>query len=280
MIMSGEYISVDDALSKGHRMVTFPRIGAYLVTALATFLVVYFTQDIFFLGLGTVLAFTLESVVQGVQIPRWSLWAFSGVRNVHELRRRAISEGIIPSEARARWTLEIWTNNQRKTWNRLQQKFNDGDLFIDDRSVPAETRIFFHKVTSIYDVVMLILLCILGVYVVYQERYGLGVFLLGYTIYSCITIVRERVDFRPQIVLSNEGLRTAQSGFYRWEDVHDEGIVPNGDPDSSDDFLCFRHGDVEEMINLKKLDTTGHELENLLLVYRSRNKYGKSVAQA
>jgi hypothetical protein len=150
LIFMFETVSVDDALARGKRTVTMPAILVLVVTlGLSMFAAIALNiPDLtgWLIGGGFILSFVLSWLWWSINITKWRLWAFDNVRNVHELKKRASREQLIWKDGNFFEKTEIRSAADKDKWAALQDKFNIPDVFIDDYTVPAETRVYYSKV--------------------------------------------------------------------------------------------------------------------------------------
>lgn len=89
-------VTVDEAISKGHRMVNYPVFIIIIgVIGLTIYLVLQKIIPTWCFPVGFILAFGFAWLMWSIMITKWRLWAFDNVRNVHELKKRAIQEKLI-----------------------------------------------------------------------------------------------------------------------------------------------------------------------------------------
>jgi hypothetical protein len=109
-------ITVDQAITRGHVMVNVPAmlflfgcpVGA--IYAVNQGLIPGWSIGVVFL-VGVILA----CLVWGFMVTRWRIWAFTQVRNVHELKKRAIQEKLIWPEGSVFEKTEIRTQEDTRT---------------------------------------------------------------------------------------------------------------------------------------------------------------------
>src|SRR5688572_28161200 len=91
-----ETVSVDQAIAKGHRMVNYPVLIIMFGTlGLCLYLEIQKIFPFWIIPVGFGLAFGLAWLWWSIMITKWRLWAFDNVRNVHELKKRAVREKLI-----------------------------------------------------------------------------------------------------------------------------------------------------------------------------------------
>ena len=124
-----EQISVDKAIKRGR----------LILLNMILILVVILTIALFTLGKSPIWVFLalffssiiVSGLITGFLINKWRYWAFENVRNVHELKKRATTAGIISEEDKFFRNVEQSSNNDKKHWD-IKQKFLQNDIFVDD----------------------------------------------------------------------------------------------------------------------------------------------------
>ena len=79
--------------------------------------------------------------------PRWRIWAYDHVTDIHQLQRSAEMAGLLPLHSHDRIT-GFTGMRQRSILEELQQRFNEQYDFIDDPSIPEETHIYPTKAAN------------------------------------------------------------------------------------------------------------------------------------
>lgn len=270
-------LSVTEALLKGKRNVHYPAIGISLALVLIS--IVLSLQKSIPIWLPIVcllLAFILPFIYWFVMITKWRLWAFDNVRNVHELKRRAISEGLIGADGSIYEKFEIQSKEDKKKWSEILERFKNNDVFIDDFSIADETVIYFSK-TQMYLYLAFGLIAIAaGIYLyLIKNDWKKGIFLLGVGLYMAINNYYKLIKRLPQITISNLGLSTKSNDFYRWDEISDAKLVIEYTGKEKKHFLMYDHPKGSEKFSIKELGISYTELESLLVLYQGRFYKGK-----
>jgi len=266
-----ETVSVDDAIQKGSRMVVYPRLILFIGSLLIVFywgMSNNFSASFVFLAIaaGLVVGWLYWSVAS----TKWKVWAYDNVRNVHELQKRAIKEGIIAKDGSFWDNTVIKTADDRQKLDSLQSKFDVPDIFMDDYQVPPETQIFYSKSKNLFGLIVGFLLLTGGTLIMILLKEFVGIFLLGAGLYLVYMEYRRVTNTDPQIILNAEGISTSSTPFHGWTDVWDEDVIVVSHGKSSTHNLVYSYQDGNENMDIGPLGVTHHELENLLRVYRGR----------
>ena len=122
-------ITVNEAIKTGIWCIKLPIIiivlgficfGIY-ISFIYSFSKYYFILIVF---TGIISAFLYSLFI----VPKWKIWAFGNVRNVHELKTKAISKKIISTEMDWMSRNEFFFGSDKQKWEEIQKKF----LFPDE----------------------------------------------------------------------------------------------------------------------------------------------------
>lgn len=162
-------VTVEEAISKGRRMLILPRIfllsGLFLFGFLVAMLCIAFpnitpSSRIFFLKF---VGITIASFVPFVYLPflfwsrrttKWKLWAFDNVDRVHDLKEAAADAALFASYGTVIDKLQIQSKAEREKWAELQSRFNNQYVYIDDPGVPDRTIIYLSAGHFIFNLIM------------------------------------------------------------------------------------------------------------------------------
>lgn len=222
---------------------------------------------------GILLCFIFSWFIWSVQITKWKVWAFENVRNVHELKRRAISEKLIWPENSFFNRTEIWTSNDRKRWESLQAKFLVTDEFIveEDLTVPSETIVYYSKRVNYLEMLGGLLVLGVGIFMLINKQVLFGAIVCGMGIYFAIRNWKQAGNTEPQIVLNDEGMQTISTAFFKWEDIEEEDVLREYTGDDAAYYLVYKHPGGAERLNIEDYEITPGQLKKLMKVYRSRS---------
>jgi len=269
-----ETISVDEAISKGHRMVNYPAMVIMFGTIGIT-LYLGFEKLIptWFFLVGFVLAFGLAWLWWSFTITKWRVWAFDNVRNVHELKRRAIQEKLIWKDKSIFEKTEIRTAIDKEKLSSLQNKFNQDDIFQDDLTVPSETVIYYSKGKNFLEMTIMIGFLGIGIYLLLKtDSYVLGSIISIVGAYFGFEEYKEATNTEPQIIINNNGIKTITTDFHNWNEIENEEVMSEGSGKHIHYYLIYDHSDGTEHLKIDDYDTDQKSLNNLLILYRGRSR--------
>lgn len=263
--------TVKEAIDKGRKMLIYPTIGLISVSFLfGLFLATYMKMEGWIYFVTTIAGFVSAWLYWSYYVTRWRIWAFSNVRNVHELQRKAIENSLIWKEGSWFEKTEIRTEEDKRQWEYLKRKFNEPDVYHDDVSVPKETAVFYSK-QHLYGEIF-ISLCIggLSLFLILSDKVDfIGWILVLIFIYLFFMNIKKLMDTSPQLILNAEGV-TIKKQFYAWDIIRNERVVMEKSGKATVHNLYLYHSNKEVVLLLQGLTKKPDEVEELLHVYRTR----------
>jgi hypothetical protein len=269
-----ETVTVDEALRKGKRYINLP---IYVILFGMIGLSVYFVAVENFSGwynaTGVTVGFVFSYLYWSFAITKWRLWAFENVRNVHELKQRAIKEKLIWPDDSFFGRTEIRTVDQKQRLINLQDKFNRPDIFNEDYSIPAEKIIYYSKIKGLLQAIFMMAVFAGGLYVVIHEH--------NYVIGAIISVVGAIFTYTgfahynnrdPQIIINNSGVQTKSVQFYSWQEVRGEDVITRQNGKSSTTYFTYQYPGGSAELDISEFDVDKKELEKLLRIYRWRSE--------
>jgi hypothetical protein len=268
-----ETVSVEEAILKGKKMINYPALAimiAIIIVSIAGAVALEEeTPILVIVGFG--LSFVVAWLYWSIFITKWRIWAFENVRNVHELKKRAIQENLIWKDGSIFEKTEIRTQAQQAKLDELALKFNREDVFTEDYSVPSETAICFSKTKSKIELAVMVFVLFFAIYLISDgEKMILGIFSLGISLYSIYNNYKKLSNSEPQITLSNEGISLVSGEFYAWDDIQNEEAFVKNRGKYAKHYLTFLANNEEIKLEIADFDTNVSTLNKLLIVYRGR----------
>ncbi len=270
-----ETVSVDEAIKKGIWTVNVPSMAImYGLWILLAYLGWAALIPIWLIVIGTILSLVFAWIYWSIAVTRWRLWAFENVRNVHELKKRAIKKKIIWKDNNIFESTELRTKSQKIQWEKLITKFNRSDVFIEDYSIPQYTYIYYSRGQAIGLAIIGGFLICSCIYLYYSSfDIWITAFLAACGIFMIYSGFNKNANRSPQIILSYDGIETADIPFYSWSQIRNEDtkFVHHGKSASTYFFYDCPEGHKE--IVLGEFDINLAKLEKLLIYYRARYTY-------
>jgi len=268
-----ETVTVDEALNKAQRNINLPAILFFFIPiGVSIFFTVQYKVSPWVIAAGVVAGILLAWLYWGVMITRWRLWAFENVRNVHELKKRAIKEKLIWPDGSIWQKTEIRSAADKEKWSALQWKFKQDDIFNDDLTVGAETLIYYSKGKAYGEMAFGVAMLGGGIYFYLDNgtKIWLPIILVVVGVFLLVSGYKHLNNPNPQISLSNEGMATADTEFYSWADIDNEDTVVVSRGKSSTTYLRYNSPKGEVEIDIDELAIAKRKLDALLRLYRGR----------
>ena len=208
-------------------------------------------------------------------INKWRFWVFTNVQNVHELKKRTEMTGIISKDNKFYKKIET-----EEKYSNIRLRFAQDYTFIDDKTIPNETIIYYSKIRSRVLMVICLPFFLLGLFFLIANDMNntlkvVGVFLLLISIFRFFKEYTKLKGREPQIILSHKGIKI-KAGFHKWEEIEGEKIeFSGGTKKETQYYLAYRHPRGKEMINFTDFDINPARLSKLLVLYRERSKLQK-----
>ncbi|QDO94250.1 hypothetical protein FNB79_11965 [Formosa sediminum] len=268
-----EQITVDKAINRGHLIVNIPVFITIIgCPALALFLSKQNLIPGWGIGIAFLIGFVLAWLIWSFMITKWRIWAFENVRNVHELKKRAIQEKLIWRDGNIFEKTEIRDNKDKLKLKELEKKFEKEDEYKEDYTVPSLTKIHYSKTTNLIEMGIMLLCLGLGVYlIITSDSYIKGTIFSLIGGYYAIKEFRQATNNHTQITICNKGIRTVNVEFKNWKEIRNEEVIYINTGKRYEAYLYYKFKGGSEKIKIGDFDKTPKEMENLLRTYRIRN---------
>jgi hypothetical protein len=263
-------VTVDQAIARGKWLCVFLPAIFFFMPLGAGLAGYYFDKNWWYIGIGVAAGIVLSWLSWSCTVVRWKLWAYTNVRNVHELQKRAIEDRIIWPDGNFFNRTEIKTREQRYALDQLEARFRERDVFNDDAAVPLETYVYISKGQMYFNAALGVFFIGLGIYLytgaetLKEKLYTYVAPLVG--VYLLFVAVKGLRNTKPVLVLSDEGIRLQGKGLRQWHEIYNEGVVKK----NKEDVLVYGHDDGGESVEIENLAIKAAVLKHLLRVYRGR----------
>lgn len=264
-------VNVKTAIRKGKYFVSYPPIiiCAIIFIAGSTKTNLEWDRDNeffwFAIGLG------LGIIYWAVAVTKWRIWAFSNVRNVHQLQTKAKDYGIITAEGSFLSKLEYRTKKDKEILIKLNQKFKQADIFDVPKDFPQETKLYIDKpIIIIYMTINLFCFCLI-VFSIFINGLDLFiVFLFLISFYFSQDQFRKIISNKPQITLSKNGIETMEHPLYKWADIKDLKVYTRTSSNSAKFYLEYITPAKFMRICLEDIRVDIDSLRETLRIYRGK----------
>ena len=271
-----QQITVDKAINRGHLIVNVP--GFVAIIGCPTFAIYLSKQNLipsWGIGIAFLIGFVLAWLIWSFMITKWRIWAFENVRNVHELKKRAIQEKLIWNDGNIFEKTEIRNAEDKSKLKKLEKKFEKEDKYREHYSLPPKIEIHYSKAYTYFQVGVSILIIGVVIYLFTKgktKQYLLGTIIAGIGLYNTIKKFRKAHDTKPKIIIDSKGIQTKNVEFKNWGNIENEEVVKEGWGKLAKSYLTYYYDDDEfEKIEINSLNVSHKELENIIRTYRTRN---------
>lgn len=276
-----ETVTVEQAIKRGNRMMNIPvMLILFGPVLLSVYLYAEFKFPGWIIAIVGVAGFVAAWLYWAIMITRWRIWAFENVRNVQDLKKKAIAAKIISEDGSFSEKTEIRTWSDKQKLEALKSKFDQPDVFNDDYSVPAETIVHYSKGKTYTELGVAVFFLIGSACIaLIAHNYiigGGGALVFAWMGYSALKKISNTA---PQIILNSKGLQTEKAPFCSWEEIQNEEIIAETQGKATVLYLVYYYGKGQmEKVQITDFDISRAQLDNLLHVYRVRSEKGSRKA--
>ncbi len=268
-----EHITVDKAIKRGHLVINVPVFFLMMGTPC---LAMYLFSEKLIPNWGIAVSFLIGLLFAWLYwsygITKWRIWAFENVRNVHELKKKAIQQDLVWKDKSWFNKTEIKTNSDKQKWTELEKKFDKKDIFKEDRSVSSQSVIYYSKIKNTYEFIIMLLCLVGGIYLLMNsDSYIMGTLLALFGSYFGFKELKQVLDTNPQITLDSNGIKTINTEFKSWNEIKNEEVVMEGSGKNKEFYLIYDYKNGFEKLKIDDYNISPKKLENLLRTYRIRN---------
>lgn len=269
-------VTIKKALSVGKRMVIFPSLA--ILIGLTLGFVILLDQFKIHLSIGLLVGFLSGFVVMKLywnySSKKWQLWAFSNVKNVHELKRKAIADRLINKNFILDNKKQLRDIELRKKITHIQKKFDSKKVFHDEFSIPKVTKIKASKVGKkiLFVMSFFMLWCaIYGYLETKTELFYLIIAFAGGLLFLAIGIF---ALFHKVVLIrmDDTGVQLHQKEFIRWEEVQTCFVEKRLASDHYTYYIIFQLKTITVEFLISGLELYPEEIEKLAQIYWFRNK--------
>ncbi|QXV63702.1 hypothetical protein INP83_11330 [Mucilaginibacter sp. 21P] len=289
---------MDEAITRGRKMLLFPRILMiiglfYFLFSIALFFIAVkdgptFTINEWLIAagiifMGFVIGFYLPFRLWSKRTTRWKLWAFDNVDNVHELKIAAIQANLCPAYGTFMDKIQIHSFEEREQWHKLQDRFDFPDTFKDDPAIPSVTVIFYSEARLSLYILFSLLFMVMGCgleYLAIKNNGNISLTLIAPVIaivalYAMVIHIKRMLKKQPELVLEDQGITTQETGFLNWDLIYNDKITKVDRGKRGVLFIfSFQHPGGLVNIDISDFNISKIRLERLIRVYKGRFESG------
>ena len=267
-----ENVTVQQAISKGKlKLVYLPLILVFVSIGVGFYLQFMKFFEVWIIAVSILVGFVLAWLAWSYFVVEWKIWAFENVRNVHELKRKAIQNNLI-------WKDDSWFNkteiinyDQKQKLKLLDKKFLEKDVYHDDLNVPKETLIHYSMATIIFGFILGGAFSGYAIYILLttEKEYFYLLFLAvgAYFLYSSIS---KLINNSPRIIINSIGITLYKQSLMKWQNITNECVESRRSGKHMNYYLVLKFNNKSIEFQIDDLNIDGEKLESLMQVYRVR----------
>lgn len=271
--MKKNTVTVKQAIRKGKLdLIFFPILIIFGTPVIGVFLILFYELPPWVTLVFFVLGFFLGSLYWSYNVVKWKIWAYDNVRNVHELKHKAIQYNLIHTDNSWLNKTEIMNNHQREKLQQLEKKFLVEDVYEDDPSVPSEIKVSYSKWEALINFVVFGFLVLFGFIVINTESafFGWGTIIIG--TYYLFKNIRKLFRRTPLFTIGNKGITTSEFGSITWELIPYCYVEVRGIGKGAEKyFVFFAKGKGSHEVLLDETNISIEKLEEYIKIYKVRN---------
>ncbi|MHA7943714.1 hypothetical protein ACJOV8_011635 [Formosa sp. 3Alg 14/1] len=269
-------LTVDKAITRGLLVINPPVMLIMLgIPGITLYLSAEKSMPNWSIVISFLLGFGLAWTYWSFAITKWRIWAFENVRNVHELKKSAIENGLIWTDTKWFNKTEIKSEADKLKWKLLLKKFEKEDDYFEDCSLPIRTRVYFSKFKSTYNFILMLICLFTGLFLLLKsDSYiiGTGLSLVG--AYLAYKELKPLLNNAAQLIIDNKGIETTASNFKSWAEIKHEEVIMEGAGKTTRFYLIYTYNNGSEKLLLDDFNMSPKDIETALRTYRIRyNKY-------
>ena len=261
-------VSVDKALKKGRLILVLMFVISIVILTIALLTLGKYSIAVFLILFFS--AMPIGALVAAYLLNKWKYWAFENVRNVHELKQRAIEDRLITEKDKFFTKIENSMQNDVDLWN-IKQKFLQDDIFTDDLSVAKETYVYHSRFLSVF-FLLIALFLIVGLVFTQTNNFLYSGISAIIVVVVFVFINKEKWNrSEPLILIDDKGIKTASTGFTEWKDIRNEKVNVVGLGKYTKFYLVYDTPKGQESVSLSGTTIGKSRMNKLLILYRNKN---------
>jgi hypothetical protein len=266
-------VTVDAALRRGNLLLKVAPLVILLLFMVAPFMVseVVDVHVGWLFAAGFVAALVLGWLWWSIAVTHWRIWAYTHVRNIHELMELAVNEKLLWPKGSYFERTEIRTKVQRELLQQLEARFATPDERIDDPAVPAQTVVKYARGQMAFLLAWGIAMIGFAAYLLTTDGSSLVPLLIAAMgVWVTVDGVRKLMRDRPMLVINSEGVMLNDGPRIPWEEISSTQVVLRGSGRSTRHLLEVHHGDSRSDLDIGSLSINKGALRHALKVHRLR----------
>jgi len=229
---------------------------------------------------GTALCFVFSFIVgyiyNNIAMQRWRIWAFTNVRNVHELKDAAEPNMFVP-KSKLYFKSEFNSASYKHEWEALQYRFDTPDEIVEDFTIPDTVTIRANRLYQLLvSEIIFILSLIAGTLIMlFNSQYNMALYmLLAFIVVVFMQRKRLHQLFSNNVCLymSADGLQINSKTLICWADIHKTSFRREvSERKGAETFLVINHKRGITEVALTPYRTNRYQLNNIIQTYKIRH---------
>lgn len=268
-----EQVTVDAALRKGNIQLKIVPVALMLLFMVVPFVV----SEVSDLPMGLLFVtgflggFVVGWLWWSIATTRWRIWAYTHVRNIHELIEVAVAEKLIWPKGSFFERTEIRTKAQRELLQQLEVRFATPDEQEDDPSVPEETVGRFSRFQMGFLITWGLAMLGFSAYLFTTDGSPLvPLMIAALGAWVAVDGGRKLLRARPVLVVGSAGITLKDGPRIPWDEISSAQVAIRGSGRSTRHMLEVHHGGSRSEVEIGSLDISKKALRHALKVHRLR----------
>ncbi|NLR93710.1 hypothetical protein HGP29_21095 [Flammeovirga sp. SR4] len=270
------YISVEQALSKGRKQILYPMLFIIIVGVnilLSLFLFVFKHFDI--LTILTCLTFPILTAVLylAYAIPRWKLWAYTKVDDLNGLKQKVAVFGIFTDNHPFWNQIAILSPKKKQLLEQVCNNNKSNTVYFKYSNLPSYTVLENKNSEPFLKTMIGLALCLTGIYLLLQEEYPIDFIIptiaLIFGVFISISSIKLLFSNKTIVVLSHQGV-VIDKELIPWKNISkiEANTKPIGET-FRDYLLLITNGNSYEL-SIDHLNYSVEEINELIDLYCSK----------
>ncbi|TDP59443.1 hypothetical protein [Flavobacterium dankookense] len=276
--------SIEEAIHKGKLSIVYTMLIFLLVCPVVSiFIFSNYEHEIIHqlwlpiaLWIGLIIGFIFMKLYWNYASLKWQFWAFENVRNVHELKRKALENKLI-SEKNFILVRKFKNRDyeRHKKVERIRKNFEEKDIHYDDFSVPKEMEVKIPKANSLIVFIIGVFVVVMAIksYLDQSVKMYQSLIILALGILLLLSGLLALIDKKPQLILNSNGIKINKKDFISWNEINQIYVEKGQDGNSVTHHLIIKptmNKDIKFRID--GYDKKPYLIEKAIQIYRTRHK--------
>jgi hypothetical protein len=275
-------VSVEKAIQKGRLTIIYAML-LFLIGCPIVSIIIFnnyehkIIEQLWFpigMFIGLIIGFVLMKIYWNYASIKWQFWAFENVRNVNELKRKAIENKLI-SENNFILVKKFKNRNyeRHKRIGRIRKNFEEKDTYYDDLTVPKEMVINIPRSSNL--IIALASLFFVGIsikaYLSNSAKLHVAFILFAVGVFFLVLVINGMRDKQPQLILNSNGIKLYKIDFISWNEINDIYVEKELGGNSAAHYLIIDSAMNKILkFQINGLDKKPDDIEKVIQIYKKR----------